>query len=110
MEVSILFCGILVFLQVIRRILKPTIHKKTDKCPNGPRSLGILGNIFTLRRLQIQPERELMGIARKWKDTCMLWAGQFPILIVNKPQAAKELLVEVRYSSIYHLMQPSYSS
>ena len=95
MEASILFGGILLIIQAAKWMLKPASRRKIDEYPDGPRSLGVLGNLFTLRRLQIQPERELMSIARKWRDTCLLWAGKFPILIVNKPKAVKELLVDV---------------
>lgn len=110
MEIYILFCGILFIYQATIWMLKPTSDKKTDEYLDGPRSLGVFGNLFILRSLQIQPERELMSIARKWGATCLLWAGQFPILIVNQPKAVKEILVDVLCSSAYHLKQPSYSS
>lgn len=97
-----LFFGILLLLPVALWILKPDHRDHAVKYPNGPRSLGILGNPFSLRRLQTHTDRELIDIARTWKDVCLLWLGLFPILIVNKPQAVKELLVDV--CTVEHLV------
>ena len=91
---SLLF-GIILLLPLALWILKPKHRDHAIKYPDGPRPLGILGNAVSLRRLQTQTDRELINIARTWKDMCLLWLGLFPILIVNKPQAVKELLVDV---------------
>lgn len=88
--------GILCCLGLLQRILKSIFRSTGKRFPDGPTPLGVLGNIFTLRRLQSSPDRELTSIARRWGDICMLWAARYPILIVNKPQVAKELLVDVR--------------
>lgn len=92
---SSLSFGIIFLLPLVFCILKPKQRNQTAKYPDGPRSLGILGNPFDLRRLQIQTDRELIRIAQKWNDMCLMWLGLFPILIVNKPQAVKDLLVDV---------------
>lgn len=98
---SSLFFGIILLLPLAVWLLKPKHPDHAIKYPDGPRSLGILGNPFSLRRLQTQTDRELINIARTWKDVCLLWLGLFPILIVNKPQAVKELLVDV--CTVQHL-------
>ena len=65
------------------------------KFPKGPRPFYILGNFISLMRLQAQPDQELLRIARKWGDICMLWYGSNPVVIVNTPRAAKDLLNDV---------------
>ena len=64
--------------------------------PNGPRPLGLLGNFFTLGRLQSRPDQELMSLAYRFGDICMLWYGRNPVIIVNTPKAARDLLTEVK--------------
>lgn len=98
---SLSFC-IIVLLPLTLWMLKPNHRNHTAKYPDGPRSLGILGTTWALRRLQIHTDRELISIARKWKDVCLLWLGLFPILIVNKPKAVKDLLVDVH---TYYIQQ-----
>lgn len=65
------------------------------KYPNGPRPLGFLGNCFTLSRLLSSPDQELLSLARRFGDVCMLWYGSNPVIIVNTPKAARDLLTEV---------------
>ena len=65
------------------------------KYPNGPKPLGFLGNFFTLYKLQSNPDRELLSLARRFGDFCMLWYGSNPVVIINTPKAARDLLTEV---------------
>lgn len=91
-----IFSGMLCLLGVTQWAIKYLLRCDTDRYPGGPRPLGIFGNVSILTRLQSCPDRELMSIARSWGDTCMLWAARYPMLILNKPQVVKELLVDVR--------------
>lgn len=92
--------GVLCLLGFLRWLLKLILGTSDGIYPDGPTPLGIFGNFFTLKRLQHSPDRELMVMSRVWGNTCMVWAARYPILIVNKPQVAKELLVDVRASPI----------
>lgn len=62
------------------------------KLPDGPRRLAFLGNVFTLSRMHTSPDRELLQIAQRWGDICMLWCGLTPVIVVNSPKAAYELM------------------
>jgi hypothetical protein len=88
--------GLFCLLGLAHWTWKSMLCSDHDRYPEGPRPLGIFGNVSILKRLQVCPDRELMSIARRWGDTCLLWAGRYPMLIINKPQIAKELLVDVR--------------
>ena len=90
-RIASFFCILGIFQWTLKSILRNT----SRKFPHGPTPLGLFGNIFVLRRLQFYPDQELISLARKWGDLCLLWAARFPILIVNKPQVVKELLVDV---------------
>ncbi len=89
------FSGVLCFLGILQSLLKLLLRTNDERYPDGPTPLGIFGNIFALKRLQHCPDRALRGLSRVWGDTCLLWAARYPILIINKPQVAKELLVDV---------------
>ena len=93
--------GVLCILGLLQWMLKFIFCNSNYRYPSGPRPLAFFGNVLILRRLQSYPDRELMEIARKWGDMCLLWAARYPILIINKAQVAKELLVDVmRYPVI----------
>ena len=87
--------GILCILGLCQWTLKSLLRTGSKRYSDGPRPLGIFGNVVLLRRLQFYPDQVLINIARIWGDTCLLWAARYPMLIVNKPQVAKELLVDV---------------
>lgn len=70
--------------------------EERPKLPDGPRRLAFLGNVATLSRLHRNPDQELLRIAQKWGDICMLWCGVTPTIIVNTPKAAYELMTNVR--------------
>lgn len=71
------------------------LRNEQTKYPNGPRPLGFLGNFFTLSRLLSSPDQELLSLARRFGDVCMLWYGSNPVMIINTPRAARDLLTEV---------------
>lgn len=73
----------------------PSLRNEQTKYPNGPRPLGFLGNFFTLSRLLSSPDQELLSLARRFGDLCMLWYGSNPVMIINTPRAARDLLTEV---------------
>lgn len=62
---------------------------------NGPAPFPLVGNIKTLKRLQDDPDGELGRLKSEWGPIYTLWFGTSPVLIVNSPQVAKELLNEV---------------
>ena len=96
--------GILCILGLLQWTLKYFFHIDSREYPDGPRPLAFFGNAFTLRRLQSHTDRELMNIAQKWGDMCLLWAASYPVLIINTAQVAKELLLDVmRYPTISRL-------
>ncbi|KAI4111224.1 MAG: hypothetical protein LQ339_000685 [Xanthoria mediterranea] len=86
--------GVLCLLGFLQWLLKLALCTSDKRYPDGPNPLGIFGNIFTLKRLLHSPDHELMKMSRTWGDTCMVWAARYPILVVNKAQVAKELLVD----------------
>lgn len=67
---------------------------------NGPTPVPLLGNILTLKRLKADPDGELLRIRKKWGHICMLWFGTTPVILINHPRAAKELLNEVGHPSL----------
>lgn len=91
-----IFGGLVCLLGLAQWTWKSMLYNGRHRYPDGPRPLAIFGNVSVLKRLQLHPDRELMSIARRWGDICLLWAGRYPMLLINKPQIAKELLVDVR--------------
>lgn len=87
---GILFIYCSFFVRVLRM--------EQTKYPNGPRPLVFLGNFFTLSRLLSTPDQELISLARRFGDVCMLWYGSNPVMIINTPRAARELLTEVCFT------------
>ena len=65
------------------------------KYPDGPQSLPILGNIFFFSALRKRPDQELLRLARKYGEICMLWFGSNPVIVVSSPKLAKELMDKV---------------
>ncbi|PGH19458.1 hypothetical protein AJ80_03959 [Polytolypa hystricis UAMH7299] len=60
--------------------------------PHGPQALPILGNLVQFRSLQARPDQELLRIAKKYGQLCMLWFGSNPVLIISSPKAAKDMM------------------
>ena len=73
-----------------------TLQKPRHRYPKGPRPFPILGNVGILRNLHTDPDRQLLQLRDRWGSMCMLWYGSSPVIIVNGPKAARELLNEVR--------------
>ena len=76
-----------------------SFFEERPKLPDGPRRLAFLGNVFTLSRMHSSPDRELLQIAQRWGDICMLWCGLTPAIVVNSPKAAYELMTNVPLSA-----------
>ena len=71
-------------------------HQQQGKIyPLGPKPLPLLGNYFTISKLQTDADGELRRLARRFGEVCMLWYGSNPVVIVSTPKAARDLLVEV---------------
>ncbi|KFY39520.1 hypothetical protein V494_03953 [Pseudogymnoascus sp. VKM F-4513 (FW-928)] len=66
--------------------------KKGVQYPNGPSPFPLFGNIFSFAALKQRPDRELLNIARKYGQICMLWFGSNPVIIISSPKLAKELM------------------
>jgi hypothetical protein len=74
---------------------KSAVNRKNDY-PAGPTPFPILGNILSFWRLMKETEEALINLSVKYGETCMLWLGRSPVLLINSPIAAKELLDKVR--------------
>jgi hypothetical protein len=63
--------------------------------PKGPWSLPIVGNLFTIYKLNVAPEKTCQELSSRYDDLCMLWYGSSPAVLINTPLAAHELLHKV---------------
>ena len=80
--------------------------KSLQEFPEGPISLPILGNIWTVYRFNAAPTAECRRLARRFPDVCMLWYGRSPAVLINSPRAAHEILhkVNIALSTSINLM------
>ena len=92
---SVALCGGASFVLLL--FIIPSFTDRS-RYPNGPRPLGLLGNVLTFITLQSEPDKELTRIRHRWGNICMLWHGSGPVIIINTPKAAKELLNDVSSS------------
>ena len=77
-------------------VIISAFQKSRHRYPQGPRPFPILGNVAILRNLHADPDRQLLRLRDRWGSMCMLWYGSSPVIIVNSPKAAREMLNEVR--------------
>jgi hypothetical protein len=63
--------------------------------PPGPRPLYMFGNIISFSNLLKDPGKGLKEIASKYNKICIFWIGARPVLLINDPIAAKDLLEKV---------------
>ena len=68
-------------------------HRKSY--PNGPVPVPLLGNVGKSRKLSADLDPQLHQLKKDWGSLCMLWYGRSPVIIINSPRAARELLNEV---------------
>ena len=87
---SAVFCILCVVITSTR------LYTGYSNASNGPKPIPIIGNVGTLLRLKADLDGELLKLRERWGKICRLRIGNIPILIVNDPRAAKELLNEVR--------------
>ena len=72
-----------------------TVVTRRKSYPNGPVPIPFLGNVGTLRKLSANLDPQLHQLKKDWGSLCMLWYGRSPVIIINSPRAARELLNEV---------------
>ena len=84
-------------LPIIYLALSAASGKSSDEY-GGPTPLPLLGNIATLWRVKEYPDEELPRLNRLWGAICALKIGSVPLIVLNSPRAAKELLNEVRFN------------
>ena len=72
-----------------------TFQKSRHRYPQGPRPFPVLGNVGILKNFHTDPDRQLLQLRDRWGSMCMLWYGSSPVIIMNSPKAARELLNEV---------------
>lgn len=75
-------------------------RKKTLSYPNGPATIPFVGSIVAFAKLQRRPDQELVRIAKRYGDLCMLWFGSNPVIIVSSPKTAKDLMDKVGISEV----------
>lgn len=63
--------------------------------PKGPLSLPFVGNLWTIHKLNVAPEKTCRDLSSRYGDLCMLWYGSSPAVLINDPLAAHELLHKV---------------
>ena len=80
--------------------LLSTVVTDRKPYPNGPVPIPFLGNVGTLRKLSAKLDPQLLQLKKDWGSLCMLWYGRSPVIIINSPRAARELLNEV--CSLFH--------
>ena len=72
-----------------------TVVTRRKPYPNGPVPIPFLGNVGTLRKMSANLDPQLHQLKKDWGSLCMLWYGRSPVIIINSPRAARELLNEV---------------
>ena len=68
--------------------------------PSGPVPVPFLGKVGTSRKLSADLDPQLHQLKKDWGSLCILWYGRSPVIIINSPLAARELLNEV--CSLFH--------
>ena len=92
---AILTIFILGFVSLLAASAVSEIARGVKNYPPGPRPLLLVGNLRTIRGLQNDPVEPFLALKRRWGGLCMLWFGSQPVVVVNDPKIAKELLNEV---------------
>jgi hypothetical protein len=78
-------------------VLYSFLSYRKYKYPTGPQALPLIGNYFSLAKLQANPEKELVRLKNKYGELCMLWFGRNPVIILSSPRIAKELMDKVNF-------------
>ena len=84
--ISALLCYVLV---------KSRLAKPTWRLPLGPKPVWHLGNVYTFYKLNAQPNEACAELAVRWGDLTTLWVGPWPVIMINSPDAAYDLLQKV---------------
>lgn len=95
---TLVVSGVLIITVLLARITAQfgsKVGASGVQYPNGPSPLPILGNILSFATLKERPDMELLNIARKYGQICMLWFGSNPVIIISSPKLAKELMDKV---------------
>ena len=83
------------FVGIALCVLYSFLSYRKYKYPTGPQTLPLIGNYFSLAKLQANPEKELVRLKNKYGEICMLWFGSSPVIILSSPRIAKELMDRV---------------
>lgn len=86
---------VLTLLISIIRVMKGRKKRRPAPYPEGPRTLPLLGSIFSFFTLRKNSDQTLIRLARDYGALCMLWFGSKPVVIVSSPKAAKDLMDQV---------------
>lgn len=98
---SWLLSYIFVVFAAFTSITRWSLHgKKGQKIPlppspEGPLRLPVLGSLLSFFDMRKDLDQTLIRLARKYGALCMLWFGTKPVMIINTPRAAKDLLDKV---------------
>ena len=90
---ALCLCGVMVIVRLYKvlRLCRQSI----SSLPNGPSPVPILGNIWTVHMLNVSPGQTCLNLRRRYGDLATLWLGSWPVIFINGPQAAYELLQKV---------------
>ncbi|KAF2639905.1 cytochrome P450 [Massarina eburnea CBS 473.64] len=66
--------------------------RNTVVYPAGPTPIPLIGNVFSFLQMMKNSEKTLIHLAVEYGGICMLWLGRNPVLVINSPIAAKDLL------------------
>jgi hypothetical protein len=95
------FLGVWLFYVGLTHIFYPMVISWSSSSnplkvyPPGPRPLYFLGNIISFSEILRDPGKQLKKIASKYKETCIFWIGERPVLLINHPLVAIDLLEKV---------------
>ncbi len=92
-EFLLFILGLCLLLSLIAAILdSPAIGQRL---PDGPHPWTFLGNPWLVNKLGRAPARAFRDLAEQYGDLTTLWLGKQPIVLVNSPSVAHELLQKV---------------
>jgi hypothetical protein len=95
MCVTLLIFRFVLVLPAARRSSTKGGNLNVATYPSGPVPIPFLGNVSSFLKLMKNSEKILINMATQYGEMCMLWLGRSPVLIINSPTTAKDLLDKV---------------